>query len=128
MLVKDIALYLANQNAGTYDEVGNTGNIFIGVLPTSPNDCITLIDTGGFGSEPGVDAARRTVQILVRNQTLPTADSKSWEIYALLAEQLVDFNGRKMLIKAQNVPRYIGMDDNRRHEYSTNYVMWTATN
>lgn len=58
---------IANILAGV-SGMGTVGtDIFIGREPTTPNNCITVYDTGGYPSDVAAVYQRPTIQVRVRN-------------------------------------------------------------
>ena len=97
-------------------------DLFVGEMPTSPNNCIAVYDTGGYEPSPGMSYERPTVMIKVRNT--------SYDAGFTIAQQITnDFNGRHneeyglyryIGIWVVNGPNALGKDDNNRNELSIN--------
>lgn len=132
-LVVQIATYLSDQSIGIFDETGAAGDIFIAILPASPNEAIAIFPSGGSIAQ-GTRQSRvgsPAVQILVRGDQDPrTAEDRAQLIYDLLegfhaasfvadGYHIVDCRG------AQSAPVHIGQDENSRHRYSLNFQLKT---
>lgn len=131
MLLVEIAKYLHNQKIGVFDEKGVKGNIFINIVPASPDKIISLFSTGGPAGDVKHGYDRPTVQIWLRGDKNPlTAFNKAQEIYNALqgfsGERFID-NGSYIVDcrGVQSAPIHMGTDANGRHEYSINFILET---
>lgn len=127
MLLVEIAKYLDAQNIGKFDEKGVKGNMFINVVPATPDLCISLFSTGGPIGDVKNGYDRPTVQIWLRGDKNPlTAFQKTQEVYNTLngfsgacfienGIYIVDCRG------VQSAPIHMGTDANGRHQYSINF-------
>jgi len=129
MLVVEMAKYLAEIGLGKLDETGANGNIFVGVLPESPDECISLYPTGGQYSPTGEPYDDPTVQIIVRGGQDPRTPA---ELAQSIYDALHGFRGGSFVDGGayivscrglQSAPAHIGRDENRRHEYSVNFQL-----
>jgi hypothetical protein len=133
MLIKDIAKYLDGLGYGNYYEDGFNpqNNIFLNILPKSPTNIIAIYETGGSKSSIGMPDISRSIQVIVRNESMNQANYVAWAIFnAMLRMQDNGFlfiNGRKMLITANNPPISIGKDGNGFFEYSANFQIYTQS-
>lgn len=132
-LAVQIATYLDDQSIGVFDESGATGDIFIAILPSAPDEAIGIFPSGGYKAD-GTRQDRSglpTVQILVRGDQDPrTAEDRAQLIYDLLegfhAESFV--SGGNYIVDCrgvQSAPVHIGHDENMRHRYSLNFMLRT---
>lgn len=118
MLLDEIANFLASQALGT---VGV--DIFKGHLPSNPDDCTVIFETGGYPGSLAADIDYPTFQVLCRARDYETARAKAEQIYAQLhglAETVLGTR-RYLLIQASQAPASLGQDEAFRHEISTNY-------
>ena len=121
--IDNLATYLQTQGHGT---VGS--DLFKGSSPDSPNDLITVVDTGGIPNElnfrgAGLEVA--TVQVLCRNKRQEVARDKLTAISDDL-HQLVNTNlGTYTIISAlaQDRPAVLNRDDKERWRLVTNYLI-----
>lgn len=124
MLIADLASFLHTWGIGVYDPTGMSGDIFVSVLPSDYDNCISLYDTGGTGAELPDDHIR-AVQVIVRNVSYASANAKAWDIYRTVRVATL-LGTRKVIVKPAAPPAPIGADGNRRHEFSINFQMWSA--
>jgi hypothetical protein len=133
LLIKDIAKYLDGLGYGNYYETGfnPANNIFLNHLPTTPNNLIAIYETGGRKNDVGMPDISRSIQILVRDESMTQANYIIWAIFNAMtnfAENgFLFINGRKMLITAINPPVSIGKDANGFFEYSVNFSIYTQS-
>lgn len=129
ILEQQIAEYLDTQGLGTFDDTGITGDIFISSLPTTPDSCIAIYARGGLAGDDKLEYDMPTIQIIVRGTQNPlAADTLSESIY----EALHGFHHDRFTaggyyivncVGVQSAPIHIGVDDNRRHEFSLNFQL-----
>lgn len=118
-LIAEIADYLETQGHGTV-----ATDIFIGPQPSSPNDCITLIQRAGLAPDEDIDEITfPTLQIIVRNASYESGETKAANVFGELKAtrntDLGDFHA--FYILATSDVGYIGRDENERHEWSMNF-------
>lgn len=125
MLV-EVAEYISDNGIGIFDKTGLGGNIFINMLPSSPDICISIYDSGGRQADSKLGYSLLSFQVIVRGDLNPfSSRSKAQLIYDLLhgfTGLFVD-NGHWIVscLGIQSGPTHIGTDDNGRHEYSLNF-------
>jgi len=98
---------------------------------------MTVVISSGGPTEPWLQYARATVQILSRAVNHVTARTQAWDIYNLLHGKFglilpavtVDSTNYSLIhsaqIKAIQDPFSLGIDENGRLEFTTNYeVIW----
>jgi hypothetical protein len=124
MLIEDVAMHLTTNGVGVYDPDSTTGDIFLSFLPATPDACMAIYNTGGQGSALPEDHIR-AVQIIVRGLDYESVNSKAWEAYRSV-RNATQINGRKVINRPMGVPAHIGQDQNKRHEFSLNFEMWTT--
>jgi len=126
MLEIQLAYYLDDQGVLTFDESGTSGDTFINVLPSSPDEAIGIYSEGGPGPSPKFIEDERDVQFLCRGTQDPrpafnNADNIYNELQGLSNITTSD-STRILLVDAQQSgPIHIGKDDNNRHRYSLNF-------
>lgn len=98
------------------------GNIFWGMMPDAPDNCICVNSTdSGYG---GSDSGAR-VQVIVRGKTTKYA----YETSQAIAEELVDFDGylggdgAHASIEVLNASCGLGADSKKRELYSSNFLV-----
>ena len=121
-------LILIDQLADYFEANGlGTKNIDIhpGSMPSSPDDLISIHNSGGFESHQEVKLANPTFQVLIRANLEPDAINKSLRIYELLNRQLnVELVEDGIILRncfAMAPPQPIGVDDNQRIKYTLNF-------
>ena len=129
MLIVEIAKYLHNNNLGIFDETGTSGNIFISVLPSKPEQCISIYQTGGATADVKLGYDNPTIQLIVRGTGHPkNSYDKALDIYNQLhgLSALEFIPGGSWIVSCiglQSGPAYIGQDKNGRHEHSLNFIL-----
>lgn len=129
MLITEIMQYLADQGIGIYDPTGATGNIFMGVLPQSPDQVIAVTPTGGNPSSMKCQYDSPSVQVVVRGTADPrTGYSKALDVYGVMhgfgSKPFV--SGGHWVVMCEGVqsdPASLGPDENNRFRYSLNFII-----
>jgi len=124
-MIKSLALFLEDK----IPELTVGVNFFAGFRPQkAPDSCVVLLETAGGESNYYVrDLEFLHVQVVVRGRTLFEARNLARKIHAVLhgvAGVTVGISPTFYFvggITAISIPQYIGQDDNRRFEMSTNY-------
>lgn len=135
MLTVEIGQYLASLMSddptpipliGTFSEAEGDIDIFIGHLPSEPDNCVSIISTGGYDSASRLTSDLVTIQILVRDLDCITVSDKAQAIY----DNLHWFHGGRFTEDGQWIiscfgtpPAYIGKDDRDRFQYSINFTL-----
>jgi hypothetical protein len=118
MRVMDAVDYLKSNVPYTY---------YPNAFPSSaPNDCATVILTGG--GERDTNVGRPSLQVIIRAAHPLTADDKAWEIYGHFDNVTNLTVGTTTVIfcaPQQSSPLYIGTDESARSLYSVNFNMIT---
>lgn len=122
ILSEALALYLENKSLGIFGD-----DIFAGLRPAEPINCLTVYDTGGF--KPQKDTTSDpTLEIIVRDISYPAGLNKLIDANKHLKERynfwLVDDLIWVYYIEAQGEPKKIGRDENGNHLFSVNYHLW----
>ena len=90
---------------------------------TAPAECAVVRITGG--SSPSSGITRPSFQVLIRASHPSLAEAKAWEIYEFFNQRRNFDVGMTHVIfcnAAKSTPLYIGVDDNGRTIYSTNFT------
>lgn len=107
-------------------------NIYYAYRPEDSGDnCIAVLNRSG--GTPDVDLQDRVdfvCQVIVRNTDYKTAEATAKEIYEFLnISNGIDLpvvnvgdEYTAMVISAIQYPHYLGIDDKKRHDISSNYV------
>lgn len=114
----DIANYLQTHGVGT---VGT--DIFVGVMPASPADVVTLYDYGGEPSFLHWGGEEARVQVVARSASYLTAEAKVRSLYEMLhglAETTVGTR-RVLLVQALQPPFLLTRDDQGRSLVACNF-------
>lgn len=103
---------------------------YVNEEPASPNDCVTIYDTGG--SDPLVidDVYSPTVQVRVRNLDSQAAYAKQYEIRDLLvaAKHTIINSNDYISMFLQGDIISIGRDENNRYILTSNYRLMRSKN
>lgn len=92
---------------------------------------ILVQETGGETNFYCPDMANMMIMVLARAATYFEAREDAWAVYEALhgtaGWNLPNWTGTgpayvAMTVEAVSVPQYIGVDENRRHEFSTNFI------
>ena len=106
-------------------------NLFISTMPSSPDNCICLYDTGGFPQERH-DYEKPTIQIRIRNKSYLNGYNQARDLKYLLSTG--DYNNstingtRYILIKNTSDVLYLGKDDNNRFQFTINFQIHRSGN
>jgi len=120
MLIEEIADYLVTKGIGTKGT-----DIFLATQPTTPDACVTILDTGGFAPDNELPIKEPTIQIITRgsDNDYETAKQKALDIYEELHKlsNVTLTTSYVYLIEALQEPTSIGRDEADRFEISCNY-------
>lgn len=122
-LLNEIGDYLATAGVGTV-----ATNIFIGVQPAEPANCISLFGLLGanIGNQREVASLNfPRFQVVVRNEAYDTASDKLAAVRAALHNKygLILPNWRIMRCHAEQEGGPIGEDAQGRYEFSINFMV-----
>lgn len=123
-MVRDLASFIIGQGEG--QAIGS--DVYLDTRPPTPDHCLSVIDTGGFGPNSGVDDLKRTAQLVCRDKSAAVAKAWAWRLYRLLSPaggRTVVQGTTTMVTNAANPPFSIGPDDNARAVYAFNLVIVT---
>ena len=138
LILEELATYLDAQGVGTYNSTTTGGDIYLNLMPVTPDAVIGLYIRGGVQTistrEDSCKFDNTRVQVITRGiaEDTYTPYDKAQSIYNLLenfSTHYLTVGGSYILnIKAtQGAPAFIGKDDNQRVEYSLNFII-THTN
>ena len=117
-MLKEIGTYLATKSIGT---VGT--DIFLGLMPDQPDNCIALFEYAGSPPDLHWDGEYPGLQVRVRNKSYAAARTKIGEVmeklHGLHEQTLSDT--RYLLIKARGSPEVLKRDNNNRVELFVNF-------
>ena len=132
-MLQEIAKFIENKTA-TFT-IGT--NLFEGHrLQDAPDRCTCILETGGSSLYFDLpDRVDKMIQVLSRSKSYVTARADAWEIFNALHTGAYGSAGHTlaavapaiqnyvaMTIEAVSDPQYIGQDEKRRYEFSTNYL------
>jgi len=119
-VINDIAIYLQANGIGT---IGT--DIFLGYQPESPNNSITLYETGGYALDLAGFLRYPTLQIMVRNTSYSAARTKIDSIIALMHRTVnTTINStRYCSIYTTSDATSLGKDDQNRSLLSVNFEL-----
>lgn len=125
MLAVELAKYLHNQGIGIFDEQSASGNIFIQNLPSKPDNCLSIYHTGGTPTDSKLGYDIQTIQLILRGTESPQLIYNKLlnifnKLHGLSSLELILDGSWIISCLANDVPAYIGQDQNGRHEYSLN--------
>lgn len=115
----NLADYLEDESVGT---VGT--DIFVGVLPDSPDNCVALLGLSGMPTNADIKELEfPRFQALIRNTNYSTGADKMAAVrsalHVLIGEQLANY--RVLRCHAWQEGGSIGQDDKGRYEFSINF-------
>ena len=125
---QDIVSMLEGESSASLDLTFKT-NLFVGLEPTTPDNCVTVYDTPGFSPDntltKGEEAWRPAVQIKVRNRSYVAAGNLINEIKELLHLQTGETWGGTLylLIQCDQEPFCLGFDDSNRAMWVCNFSL-----
>lgn len=137
MNAKDLAEYCASPPEPKEGEeplvtpdlgiIGET--LFYSFLPDSPDNCITIYDTGGWAKDPDITRTDPTFQFVFRGAGYDEAQSlikkfKDWFIPDGIPKKLF-YIGSYYIHLAQPLqaaPFYLGRDKNSRDKFTWNFT------
>jgi hypothetical protein len=134
LIIIDAAKFIQTAGLGVFDEVGDTGNIFLEQMPDGEgvaSDAICLYSTGGGPTDGGGGLGKPGFQIIARGadlQELMTRASALRSLFDNTFSTIFCEDGTEVLMCKcqQSEPMHIGVDDNGRHEYSNTFLLITG--
>jgi hypothetical protein len=128
-------LAAANVDGLVYDELSPEGNVFVEHMPSTPDIAVMVKSTGGLPQLTKHPTDLPTVQFLVRgaahNPRPPWLMALAiYDLFACLDLATLDEGGDDEVYvisctPQQSAPIGIGLDENRRPEYSLNFSLRT---
>lgn len=118
MLIEDIATILDDAGVGVLGT-----DMFIGSLPTTPNNAIVIVQTTGTEPDSELPLDNPTFQILIRNTTYTGGQEKLGDV----KDALHQFSNQEIgdtyfyYILANTNGGSIGRDEQDREEFSINF-------
>lgn len=128
MLIEEMAIYADASGLGVYDPDGDTGTIYLGVLPDTPDDLISIFLRGGADRDPDNEYISALVQIIVRSrnklQGMEKAQSTLGVFHGFHGNSFID-GGLHIVdcLANQGEPVDIGQDADDRYEWSLNFTI-----
>lgn len=123
-MINEVAEYLEDQSIGT---VGT--DIFISRQSDTPDNQIVIYLSGGLEPDRYLPTADPTFEIVVRNKTYQTGQSKVDSIVTALHQYVngaLQTSGTYFYyIELLTEPNHIGRDEKGRHEWSINFLCKT---
>jgi hypothetical protein len=126
LLIEEIAMAIGNSGIARYDAEGDTGDIYLGVLPSTPTDVVSIFPRGGAPANPPLpyEEVDANIQIIVRSAKRLDGFTRGQAIIDLLNGVNGEFipDGLKIIDCAaqQAEPVDIGMDQSGLYEWSIN--------
>lgn len=123
MIAVEVAKFLHARGIAHFDETGTAGNVFIGIVPDTPDECLTVTASGGRPND-GTPNVVHGVQIRTRSGLDPR---RAYEMALEAYDALTNFHGTTLTGGGEHVvliqdrsgsPTSIGQDENGRHEYT----------
>lgn len=126
---EDLKDILEGDGVGTFaSEAANVWSIRVSLMPTSPNRCIVIYDSGGAPPNPKFLLDEPTVNIRIRGNKLDykATYAKALSVRdALLGRSPVTVNTTRYIgFFAASDVAFIGYDDNQRPLFSLNIRMY----
>lgn len=121
-LIEQFAIHLEFLGFGMVSTEESEGNIFWGLMPDRPDECICV-----FSTDSGVGGSYHParIQVIVRGKSTKAA----YELSQAIAEALDEYDGYLMgdgaraSIGILNASVGLGTDNKKREMYSSNYLV-----
>jgi len=134
-MIIEIAAFIATESGFVYGDTIQVAHR----TPASPVRCSVVIESpGGTLDDDLPDRVNKMIQVISRATTYMDARADAWTIFNALRNPLpgsvLPLGVRKItavapatqdyeaIIGTLTDPQYIGLDDKRRYEFSTNYL------
>jgi hypothetical protein len=123
-LLDALGAFLVTEGVGTLGT-----NIFLGLMPDTPDECVVLYEYGGgapgqvFGSDNATPWESSSVQVMARSATYAAARTKARAAYAALQKVANETLSGISFLRVDPVqsPFFVQRDENRRVYFSANY-------
>lgn len=107
-------------------------NLFIGMEPKKPNDCVTIFDTPGFGRDkfydPTLQYHRPSIQVRVRNKSYTVGWGIINDITEILHNQRMVINGMYYSAMFCSMePSLLDFDENERPRFVATFDLQRST-
>jgi hypothetical protein len=126
LLIEELAVRIDNDGIGRYSPDDDTGDVYLGVLPGTPTDIVSLFPRGGAPANPPLpyEEVNASVQIIVRSVSRlggfargqSIIDSLNGTSGALIVDGMTVID----CMAQQAEPVDIGIDDAGLFEWSIN--------
>lgn len=124
MIIEDVAQKIHTDGNGKFDPEGDTGTIYLGMLPSTPRDVVSIFLREGGESDPFNEYVKANVQIIVRSVSKIGGMTRAQNILRSFNGQSKDFisDGNTIIncMAKQAEPIDIGKDEADNHEWSIN--------
>lgn len=124
VVIDDIAQYLATNGVGTLGT-----DLFKSFVPSTPDDCVTVLDTGGVKPDADIPTKSPTFQVYIRAASYSAGRAKLDSVRALLHQvanqNLVANQTYFYYILALAEGGHLGRDANGRDLFSINFQALT---
>ena len=127
MMFREIVTLICTQTGFTLGV-----DLYAGHRPQdAPDRCVLIAESGGATHPAEADMTDPLIQALARADTYFEARADSWTVYNAIHStfgwNLPNLSGSgedylAMSVYALAIPQYLGQDENRRYEFSTNYI------
>ncbi len=104
--------------------------VFVNEEPVSPNNCVTIYDTGGADPMVVDDVYSPTIQVRVRNLDSQSAYAKQYQIRDILVaakNQIINAVDYVAMWQQGDIIS-IGRDENNRYILTSNYRLMRSAN
>lgn len=122
LTAKQLAEHLEQQVIGTVGQ-----DLFYSFLPDSPDNCISIFDTGGWPKDKDLPRKDVTFQFRIRGAYYDEAQAKAESLYNYFCPGeipkkcfYIDEFFIQLVQPMQPVPYYMGRDENGRDEFTWN--------
>lgn len=120
-MLNDIGTYLQTAGVGTL-----TTNLFLGMLPATPDNCVAVFEYAGLQPDlahDGAEVEKPGLQVWVRNTSYATGRANCDLVIRALHPTANKTIGASFyqLIRVIQSPIPLGQDCNDRHEWSINF-------
>lgn len=129
-ILSEVVTYLQTNGVGTAGT-----DLFGGAMPTTPQNCVAVIDTGSIATPQDLPTRTLTFQVIVRNKSYTTGIALANTIRDLLhandSTNKTDFvltvgGSRVLTCQAMQEPYNFGKDDNNNWQIASNYALMIA--
>lgn len=121
-MLDDLVSYMDGNGIGT---VGT--NLFRSYMPTSPVNCVAVIETGGPQPNKELPLKKPTFQVLIRNSSYSAGKTKLNAVRSLLQQKSQTQIGSTffLYILAISEGGHLGRDERGADQFSINFICET---